>query len=82
MNSVFNFGFKAGVNHVILAVSYLSEMLEKEMMIEAEQLNIKITISQELEPLGTGFCLFFGLKRSLYNKKPYYIKYVIRILFL
>jgi hypothetical protein len=29
-------------------------MLEKEMTIEAEKLNIKITISQELEPLGTG----------------------------
>lgn len=45
---------QAGVNHVILAVSYLSEMLEKEMTIEAEKLNIKITISQEFEPLGTG----------------------------
>ena len=49
------FKLKAGVNHVILAVSYLSDMLEKEMMAEAEQLNIKITLSQELEPLGTGF---------------------------
>lgn len=45
---------KAGVKHVILAVSYLSDMLEKEMTLEAEQLNIKITISQEMDPLGTG----------------------------
>lgn len=44
---------KAGVNHVILAVSYLSEMLEKEMSVEAERLDIKITMSQEFEPLGT-----------------------------
>ncbi len=45
---------KAGVKHVILAVSYLSDMLEKEMTLEAEQLHIKITLSQETEPLGTG----------------------------
>jgi hypothetical protein len=30
-------------------------MLEKEMSIEAARLNIKITMSQEVEPLGTGF---------------------------
>jgi mannose-1-phosphate guanylyltransferase len=45
---------QAGVDHVILAVSYLSEMLEKEMSEEGRRLNMKITISQELEPLGTG----------------------------
>lgn len=44
---------KAGVNHVILAVSYLSEMLEAEMSIEAKRLGIKITMSQEFEPMGT-----------------------------
>jgi mannose-1-phosphate guanylyltransferase len=44
---------KAGVDHVILAVSYLSEMLDKEMSVEAERLNMKITMSQEFEPLGT-----------------------------
>jgi mannose-1-phosphate guanylyltransferase len=45
---------KAGVTQVILAVSYLSDMLEKEMSEEATRLNIKITMSQEVEPLGTG----------------------------
>jgi mannose-1-phosphate guanylyltransferase len=45
---------KAGVDQVILAVSYLSDMLEKEMSEEAKRLNIKITMSQEKEPLGTG----------------------------
>jgi hypothetical protein len=29
-------------------------MLEKEMSEEAKRLNIKITMSQEKEPLGTG----------------------------
>ncbi len=35
-------------------MSYLSEMLEKEMSEEGRRLNMKITISQEYEPLGTG----------------------------
>jgi hypothetical protein len=29
-------------------------MLQREMEVEAKRLNIKITISQENEPLGTG----------------------------
>jgi hypothetical protein len=33
-------------------------MLEKEMSIEAERLDIKITMSQEIEPLGTGNEIF------------------------
>ncbi len=45
---------KVGVTHVILAVSYLSDMLQREMEVEANRLNIKITLSQETEPLGTG----------------------------
>ncbi len=44
---------KAGVDHVILAVSYLSDMLEKEMSVEAERLKMTITMSQEFEPMGT-----------------------------
>jgi mannose-1-phosphate guanylyltransferase len=44
------------VTHVILAVSYLSDMLQREMEVEAKRLNIKISISQETEPLGTGTC--------------------------
>jgi mannose-1-phosphate guanylyltransferase len=34
-------------------------MLQREMEVEAKRLNIKITISQETEPLGTGKNLFF-----------------------
>ena len=42
------------MTHVILAVSYLSDMLQQEMEVEAKRLNIQISISQENEPLGTG----------------------------
>ncbi|CAF0740699.1 unnamed protein product [Adineta steineri] len=45
---------EVGVTHVILAVSYLSDMLQREMEAEATRLGINITISQETEPLGTG----------------------------
>jgi mannose-1-phosphate guanylyltransferase len=53
---------EAGVDHVILAVSYLSDMLEKEMSKEALRLDIKITMSQEDEPLGTGFGSYISKK--------------------
>lgn len=43
----------AGVNHVILAVSYRAELLEKEMKSQEERLGIKVSISLESEPLGT-----------------------------
>ena len=43
------------MKEVILAVSYLSDMLQREMEEEAKRLNIKIMISQETEPLGTGW---------------------------
>lgn len=49
-------------------------MLEKEMTIEAEKLNIKITISQELEPLGTGKMIF-----KSFIKIKYIFFYKIRI---
>lgn len=57
---------KAGVDHVILAVSYLSEMLEKEMSIEAQRLNVKITMSQEYEPMGTAGPL--ALAKKYFNE--------------
>lgn len=45
---------QAGVKHIILAVSYRAELLEREMRQEETRLGIKITISLEKEPLGTG----------------------------
>ncbi|XP_076850367.1 mannose-1-phosphate guanylyltransferase catalytic subunit beta [Brachyhypopomus gauderio] len=44
---------KAGVRHVILAVSYMSELLEREMKAQEQRLGIKISLSHEKEPLGT-----------------------------
>jgi len=44
---------KAGVDHVVLAVNYRAEIMEKEMKKHAERLNITISMSQETEPLGT-----------------------------
>ncbi|KAB7498995.1 Mannose-1-phosphate guanyltransferase beta, partial [Armadillidium nasatum] len=43
----------AGVNHVILAVSYRAEQMEEELVKEAKRLGIQITFSLEDEPLGT-----------------------------
>lgn len=64
---------KAGVNHVILAVSYLSDMLEKEMSVEAERLGIKITMSQEFEPLGTAGPLALAQKYFKETDDPFYV---------
>eukprot|EP00041_Stephanoeca_diplocostata_P019859 m.432749 g.432749 ORF g.432749 m.432749 type:complete len:360 (-) comp21414_c0_seq1:260-1339(-) len=44
---------EAGVDHVVLAVNYRAEVMEKEMSRHAERLGIKITMSLESEPLGT-----------------------------
>jgi len=62
-----------GVTHVILAVSYLSDMLQREMEVEAKRLNIKISISQETEPLGTAGPL--ALARDLLNNDtdPFFV---------
>jgi len=43
----------AGVTHIILAVSYHAEQLQKACNKEAERLGIKISFSHETEPLGT-----------------------------
>uniref|UniRef100_G3TAR6 Mannose-1-phosphate guanylyltransferase catalytic subunit beta n=1 Tax=Loxodonta africana TaxID=9785 RepID=G3TAR6_LOXAF len=43
----------AGVDHVILAVSYMSQVLEKEMKAQEQKLGIRISMSHEEEPLGT-----------------------------
>lgn len=64
---------KAGVDHVILAVSYLSEMLESEMSVEAERLNIKITMSQEFEPLGTAGPLALARKYFQESDQSFFV---------
>lgn len=44
---------KVGVNHVILAVSYKAEMMNKYVEEQEKILGIRITLSHENEPLGT-----------------------------
>ncbi|XP_072136826.1 mannose-1-phosphate guanylyltransferase catalytic subunit beta isoform X1 [Mobula birostris] len=64
---------KAGVSHVILAVSYMSEMLEKEMKEQEQRLNIRISMSHEKEPLGTAGPL--ALARELFadSTEPFFV---------
>lgn len=63
---------EAGVTHVVLAVSYRAEMLEEEIKKEEEKLGIKISISQENEPLGTAGPL--ALARSiLEGDEPFFV---------
>jgi mannose-1-phosphate guanylyltransferase len=64
---------KAGVDHVILAVSYLSDMLEKEMSREAELLGIRITMSQETEPLGTAGPLALAKRYFKETDEPFFV---------
>ncbi|CAG2178568.1 unnamed protein product, partial [Oppiella nova] len=44
---------QANVKHIILAVSYRAELLEKEIKAKEQELGITITISHEEYPLGT-----------------------------
>uniref|UniRef100_A0A3B3DWM0 mannose-1-phosphate guanylyltransferase n=1 Tax=Oryzias melastigma TaxID=30732 RepID=A0A3B3DWM0_ORYME len=64
---------KAGVNHVILAVSYMSELLEREMRVQEQRLGIQISLSHEKEPLGTAGPL--ALARELLNvdNEPFFV---------
>lgn len=64
---------KAGVDHVILAVSYLASDLEKEMSIEATRLNIKITMSQENEPMGTAGPLALARAHFQESDEPFFV---------
>lgn len=63
----------AGVNHVILAVSYLSDVLEEEMRIEEQRLGITITMSQEKEPLGTAGPLALAKDMLQETDEPFFV---------
>ncbi|CAF0935273.1 unnamed protein product [Adineta ricciae] len=64
---------QVGVAHVILAVSYLSDMLQREMEVEAKRLGIKITISQETEPLGTAGPLALARDHLRTDNEPFFV---------
>uniref|UniRef100_F6VTV5 Mannose-1-phosphate guanylyltransferase catalytic subunit beta n=1 Tax=Equus caballus TaxID=9796 RepID=F6VTV5_HORSE len=63
----------AGVDHVILAVSYMSQVLEKEMKAQEQRLGIRISLSHEEEPLGTAGPL--ALARDLLSETadPFFV---------
>ena len=61
------------MDHVILAVSYMSQMLEKEMKAQEQRLGIRISMSHEEEPLGTAGPL--ALARDLLSETadPFFV---------
>lgn len=63
----------AGVRHVILAVSYRAELLEKEMKSQAERLGITITMSLETEPLGTAGPIGLASKHITVDEEPFFV---------
>lgn len=64
---------EVGVDHVILAVSYLSEMLEVELRKEEEKLGIKISMSHEVEPLGTAGPLALARDWLTETNEPFFV---------
>ncbi|XP_040566152.1 mannose-1-phosphate guanylyltransferase catalytic subunit beta [Lepeophtheirus salmonis] len=64
---------KAGVDHVILAVSYHAKILEEEMAEESNRLGIKITFSHETEPLGTAGPLALSRKLLEEDNSPFFV---------
>ncbi|VDP15739.1 unnamed protein product [Soboliphyme baturini] len=64
---------KAGVDHVILAVSYRGEMMEEEMKKEEISLGIKIDVSFEEKPLGTAGPLALARKFLTQTNEPFFV---------
>lgn len=64
---------QVGVKHIILAVSYRAEMLEKEMKQQQDRLGITITISQEKEPLGTAGPLALARDHLTVDDEPFFV---------
>lgn len=62
----------AGVDHVVLAVNYRAEVMEDEMRKHADRLGIKISISQETEPLGTAGPLKLA-EEILRDGEPFFV---------
>ncbi|XP_064486797.1 mannose-1-phosphate guanyltransferase beta-A-like [Ornithodoros turicata] len=64
---------EAGVTQVILAVSYRAELLEKEIKAEEKKLGVKITLSQEEEPLGTAGPLALAKHLLTNDNEPFFV---------
>ncbi|TMS38299.1 hypothetical protein L596_005057 [Steinernema carpocapsae] len=63
---------KAGVDTVILAVSYRADLLEKHILQEAQRIGIKVHFSLEKEPLGTAGPLALA-KEYLQGNEPFFV---------
>eukprot|EP00123_Amoebidium_parasiticum_P008992 comp19138_c0_seq1/m.21792 comp19138_c0_seq1/g.21792 ORF comp19138_c0_seq1/g.21792 comp19138_c0_seq1/m.21792 type:complete len:335 (-) comp19138_c0_seq1:202-1206(-) len=63
---------KVGVDHIVLAVNYRAEVMEDFLRKYEKELGIKISISQETEPLGTAGPL--ALARELLDgTEPFFV---------
>ncbi|CAL1528881.1 unnamed protein product [Lymnaea stagnalis] len=63
----------AGVKHIVLAVSYRAEQMEKEMESLQLQLGVKISISLESEPLGTAGPLALARDILSQDDDPFFV---------
>ncbi|CAG5124218.1 unnamed protein product [Candidula unifasciata] len=63
----------AGVTHIVLAVSYRAEQMEKEMESLQKQLGVKISISLENEPLGTAGPLALARDILCQDDAPFFV---------
>uniref|UniRef100_H3DJE4 mannose-1-phosphate guanylyltransferase n=1 Tax=Tetraodon nigroviridis TaxID=99883 RepID=H3DJE4_TETNG len=64
---------EAGVDHVVLAVSYMSELLEREMRVQEQRLGIRISLSHEEEPLGTERPLALARELLAIDDEPFFV---------
>jgi len=63
----------AGVDHIILAVSYRADQMEKELKAVEEKLKVTITISLETEPLGTAGPIALARKHLTTDSEPFFV---------
>ncbi|XP_064604453.1 mannose-1-phosphate guanyltransferase beta-like [Liolophura sinensis] len=64
---------QVGVKHIILAVSYRAEQMEQELKHLEDKLGIIITISHEVEPLGTAGPLALAKDHLLKDDSPFFV---------
>ncbi|CAI2350744.1 unnamed protein product [Caenorhabditis sp. 36 PRJEB53466] len=62
----------AGVDTVVLAVSYRAEQLEQEMTVHADRVGVKLIFSLEEEPLGTAGPLALA-RKHLEGDAPFFV---------
>lgn len=64
---------EAGVNEVILAVSYRAEQMEAELKEETSKLGVNLIFSHETEPLGTAGPLALAKELLLKSPEPFFV---------